>query len=114
MNTVVHFSPDIGRRSDQSSANLAFEQTFGSRLHASENHAGKTLHAGRTRDAVMYRTLQRQSASSYNHISRFVSNTRHGFLRAKNERTLSVLGAIAGAAFIAGTLIRAWRSSRHA
>ena len=120
MGTVVPFSPSGVERAspDEWSATPVCEQTFGNRADAAKGRGGASLRASRLWVAARYRTLKRQSAESYNHISlrcrRFVSDARDRSSRARNEQPLPLLGGIAGAAFIAGIVIRVWRSSRHA
>jgi hypothetical protein len=118
--TIVPFPrPEIEALSpEELSAHPVCEQTFGDRLAAVERRVGETLRAARWQIAATYRVATRHSAESYNHISlrcrSFVSNARYRARRAKDEQPLQLLGVIAGAAFIAGIVVRLWRSSRHA
>ena len=118
--TIVPFPrPEIEALSpEELSAHPVCEPAFGDRLAAVQRRVGETLRAARSQIAATYRVATRHSVESYNHISlgcrSFVSNARYRARRAKDEQPLQLLGAMAGAAFIAGIVVRLWRSSRHA
>ena len=117
---IVPFSPSGAQAPSREAASLADvppREVSRTRISRAQSRAGEVpKDAGPW--AAAYHEAQRRTIDSYHYVSSrsrsFVCGTLERGREAKNEHPIELLGAIAGAAFTAGILIRIWRSVRDA
>lgn len=84
-----------------------WKQTASDAVGALNDRASKTLNqAGRAVDQTLTRAKYRTQGA--------IQNARFHVRRTTDEKPLQVIAGVAAAAFVAGVLLRIWRSSSHA